>query len=530
MPRCPSRTTVVAISAVLAVGTGLCAAGALAEGTPRPAGVDTEQTIVLREGIDLAGVPVSGLSVKEFRQLVGETAIRVTRIPVKVTCGRKSETYRAYKLGLSVDPAPAVDAAVAASRRDSGWFSAVTRFFSRPAPLHLTFSSSFDDKDALRSIDRFARRVGDSPRNARLTKVNGKFVRTAGSSGTEPDLELLASSLPEVVMDPARVAEALRSVQSQERRESWSDRTTAAELVLPLRPRPPRVKDDDLKEITTRLTGFSTGLGSSSRNRIHNIRLACKAIDGTVLLPGDVFSYNAVVGPRVESAGFKEAPVIVNGELEPGTGGGICQVSTTLYNAALLADLEIVRRSHHAIPVHYVRPGRDATVVDGYIDFRFRNRLNYPIAIDCKVIGHRVTLNLYGHPEDKREVEIESSDVTVIPAGVKTSLDPSLPSGKRVVVKRAAVGRKVTIRRTVRQSDKLIRTEVVSNDTYRPVSGVIRIGSGRRPDPAQDAAAVMDAPKTTRPAGGSGSPERTSADGPGKPTSGSATSPGTNPR
>src|SRR6185436_11587408 len=98
--------------------------------------------------------------------------------------------------------------------------------------------------------------------------------------------------------------------------------------------------------------------GGSSRNRVGNIRIACKAIDGTVVLPGEVFSYNEVVGPRVPSAGYKEAPVIISGELSRGIAGGICQVSSTLYNAALLSDMAIVRRTHHGFPVHYLPAGR----------------------------------------------------------------------------------------------------------------------------------------------------------------------------
>src|SRR5205085_12487523 len=159
--------------------------------------------------------------------------------------------------------------------------------------------------------------------------------------------------------------------------------------------------------------------------------------------PGDIFSYNETVGPRVPSAGFREAPVIIHGELQSGTGGGICQVSSTLYNAALLADLTIVRRSHHAFPVHYLPAGRDATVVDGALDFKFKNSLKYPIAIDAKVVKRRVVFNLYGHPDDQRQVEIASSGVSRIGAGFKTVSDSHLPAGRRIVAKKAQDGRKV---------------------------------------------------------------------------------------
>src|SRR5205807_8651585 len=172
-----------------------------------------------------------------------------------------------------------------------------------------------------------------------------------------------------------------------------------------------------------RLVTFSTSLGGSSKNRVHNIELACRAIDGTVLLPGDIFSYNETVGPRVPSAGFREAPVIIHGELQTGTGGGICQVSSTLYNAVLLADLTVLRRSHHAFPVHYLPAGRDATVVDGALDFKFKNTLKNAIAIDAKVVKRRVVFNLYGDPGEHREVEIVSSGAARVGAGLRRVSD-----------------------------------------------------------------------------------------------------------
>src|SRR5205823_2528692 len=173
-----------------------------------------------------------------------------------------------------------------------------------------------------------------------------------------------------------------------------------------------KVTADHLGSINTVLAAYSTSMGGSSRNRRHNIQVACQAIDGTVLMPGEVFSYNDTVGPRSERAGFRTAPVIIHGELVPGTGGGICQVSSTLYNVALLGGLKIVRRSHHQFPVHYVPPGRDATVAYGSLDLRFANSLPRPVALDVKTAGSRVVIHLYGCAESKRDVQLVSSHVT----------------------------------------------------------------------------------------------------------------------
>src|SRR5262249_1142050 len=128
-------------------------------------------------------------------------------------------------------------------------------------------------------------------------------------------------------------------------------------LVLPTTLKMPHVTQGDLAGIEGEVSSFKTHY-SERGNRAKNIIVACSHIKGTVLKAGDRLSYNKVVGPRDEDSGFKMAPVIINGRLKPGMGGGVCQVSTTLYNAALMADLKIVRREHHAFPVHYVSPGR----------------------------------------------------------------------------------------------------------------------------------------------------------------------------
>ena len=158
----------------------------------------------------------------------------------------------------------------------------------------------------------------------------------------------------------------------------------------------PAVSEEALKEIDGELGHYTTHFGGTGANRGSNIAIAAGRIDGTLLAPNEVFSYNKIVGPRIASAGFKDAPVILKGELVPGIGGGICQVSSTLYNAALLSNLKIVRRSHHAFPVHYLPAGRDATVVDGSIDFQFQNNTDSPIYIRASATRGTLSFRILG--------------------------------------------------------------------------------------------------------------------------------------
>jgi vancomycin resistance protein YoaR len=151
--------------------------------------------------------------------------------------------------------------------------------------------------------------------------------------------------------------------------------------------------------------------------------------------------------------------------LVPGIGGGVCQVSTTLYNAALLANLEIVRRSHHQFPVKYVPSGRDATVADGYLDLRFRNRLDRPVALNITAEGSRVIARVVGAPECRRRVSLLRTGVRSIPTRTV-----SAPAG-RTRARPARRGQRVTLIRVVQAPDGSVRRETISRDYYRPIYG-----------------------------------------------------------
>ncbi len=157
------------------------------------------------------------------------------------------------------------------------------------------------------------------------------------------------------------------------------------------------------------LSTFSTRYAASNRNRTTNLMLAANKINGTVLMPGETFSYNKVVGARTIAAGYKEAPIYVEGRVEDGLGGGICQITSTLYNAVIYANLEITQRTNHQFVPSYVTASRDATVVYGALDFQFKNNRNYPIKLVCSVSGGIANFQIFGmRQEDDVEVQISS--------------------------------------------------------------------------------------------------------------------------
>lgn len=175
----------------------------------------------------------------------------------------------------------------------------------------------------------------------------------------------------------------------------------------------PSVSKSELEAVLFRDTLYSFGsvYDASATGRTTNLKLACKAIDGTVLQPGETFSFNDVVGERTEEKGYKEGVIYISGNSEPALGGGICQVASTIYYCAMYADLEIVHREPHMYFVTYVPGGLDATVYWGSIDFQFKNSTNYPLRVDANVSGGKVNIALVGTDEYNYTVKIESEKV-----------------------------------------------------------------------------------------------------------------------
>ncbi len=204
-------------------------------------------------------------------------------------------------------------------------------------------------------------------------------------------------------------------------------------VTIPAKITQPKVTSEQLhSEILAHELGkYTTDYSSSSNDRAYNIKLACEKINGYVLAPGEEFSYNDVVGPRTVERGFRIANVYVGNTVQPGIGGGICQVSSTMYNSVVFADLEVTARRNHTLPVSYVPYGRDATVSYGATDFKFKNNTNHPVEIRAIAEGGLNTIIILGtdeHPE--REIKIVTSQTGTSSPKVVIEKDPQLLEGE----------------------------------------------------------------------------------------------------
>lgn len=205
----------------------------------------------------------------------------------------------------------------------------------------------------------------------------------------------------------------------------------------------------------TMLGAFTTSLEGRSPEQMHNIRRAAQSLDGLVIHPGEVFSFNAVTGECTAVRGYAAAPMIVRGQLEDGSGGGVCQVSSTLYNAALLAGMRIVERNPHSTPVSSVSPGRDATVLFGGSDLRVRNGFEEPVTIRSEASSSRLAIRLMGsiHPNPQYRLIVETTDaIHPVSAGQASGRTRDCTA---VVWREKSVAGKVQYR------------ELISSDTYK---------------------------------------------------------------
>lgn len=246
---------------------------------------------------------------------------------------------------------------------------------------------------------------------------------------------------------------------------------------IPIENTIPKISSDLLSRINGVIGEFSTSFSGSSQNRIENIELSANAIKGTLLMPGETMSFNETTGPRKREFGYKEADVIINGEFTPGVGGGVCQTSTTLYNALLLADVTILERAPHSIPPSYISLGMDAAVSYGYLDLKFRNDFDYPIYIDSKIVGDRLYFYIYGDAKGRDfTVKIESEVVETIRPKEETIFDKALEPGTKILVQEGRIGYKVNTYKYIMKDGKIISKELISQDYYREKNYVYKVG------------------------------------------------------
>ena len=283
----------------------------------------------------------------------------------------------------------------------------------------------------------------------------------------------VTQSRPGRDVDPAQLAEAVRQatgdghVAHVELGPRRPDRTTAAAKALGIR---------------QKLVSYTTQMGESSSNRIDNVHLMADFIDGTIINPGEIFSFNDVVGPRTSERGFLEGQMIIGSLVLPSIGGGVCQTATTLFNDAFELGLPILERTNHNLYLAHYPLGRDATVSWGGPDFKFRNDLKHGLLIKASYTDQTLTFTVYGTPEGRRVVSRTGPQTNWTSPGMNYAVDLSAPRGSvRVVTGTGEQGFDIEVwRKVYDRNGKLLRSNVFKSH-YIPDSPTTVYGPGRTP-------------------------------------------------
>jgi vancomycin resistance protein YoaR len=321
---------------------------------------------VYGDGVSVAGVDITGMTEEQAGHAV-RLALK-TKPERKVTLRHRDHTYARTWSALGVT---------------SDVPKMLQRAWTEP---NVPLICKVDMGAAKRSISRAAMALAIRPIPPRFVGGPGSAVKDGKPGRT---VDVYASAL-----------------YAKDKLEKDADADTLALVVKPVAP---PFTASDLESITTKVVSFTTAYNPGDRNRTHNLRMVAERLDGALVEPGDVFSFNRWVGERKESDGFREAIVYKKGKMVKDTAGGLCQVSSTLYNVALLAGLPIVERTRHSLTVHYVPLGRDATIYWGQLDLKFRNDTGMPLYIRAVPGRSRLTIEAWGSAPLDREVKVTSS-------------------------------------------------------------------------------------------------------------------------
>lgn len=400
-------------------------------------------------GVSIGALEVGGLTPKQAKKRL----LRLRPAPKYIRLA--TDNYQ-EKLDLSEYSAvPDIDQAVGDAykygRNDS--LGALAVLIGRGQPINIPLEFRLNASKLKRHFEDIAWRIDQPPVNA-VRLISGDRIS----------------------IEPEQIGYKLLVDDSVERVKTALNKKEAR---LAIKVERPKITYRLLKrqKIEVLMGEFATEFDRAQDSRNTNIKTAARQIDGTMIPPNGIFSFNEIVGPRTAERGYKPATVIENGNLVQGIGGGICQVATTLYNAYMLAGLPTVERVIHSNFIAAYPTGRDASVAEGLYDLKFKNDTNDFILIKTFIGDSILIVRVYGPKVDRVNYFSEPAVSDFVSYQVKVEPDSSLPPGVKIVAQKGVSGRTVKVRRTVKLKDQILFEEdIVSR--YLPRTEIIKAGPG----------------------------------------------------
>lgn len=409
---------------------------------------NAEEADTINEGVYIGDVDVSGMTAEEAREAVEEKVDELGSKTITLKAEDSSVSATASELGLSWENEEVVEEAVGLGK--SG--NIVKRYKDNkdlehePKVYDLDFSA--DESEIKSFVENNCGELNREAKDGSLTRENGYFEIVPGEKG--------------VTINADQSAKAIQEYMDNE----WNGESGSVELVAETVE--PRGTEEELNKVQDVLGTATTYYGSTAA-RNQNVEVGAQKLNGHVLYPGDTFSVTQAVIPFTEENGYLPAPSYESGKVVDSYGGGICQVSTTLYNALLAAELEIVERHNHTMIVTYVDPSKDAAIAEGLMDLQFANNTDAPIYIEGYAYGGQLTFTIYGEEtrSSDRVVEyVSETTSTTDPEGVQLNAKSDASVGYVAQTQSAHQGLTAVLWKVVTENGETTKTQVNSS-TYQ---------------------------------------------------------------
>jgi len=417
---------------------------------------------VICEGVSVSGIDVSGMTPEEAMETISEHIATMQNKNISIKIDDQVVTTTLGELGYSCNVEESVTQAMSLGKTGNFLNRYREQSDIEQNGAMVDLAAVLDEAVLRKFVETNCTQYDVEPENAGLSRENGQFVITEHKSGRKVSIE-----------------DTMNLIKSYVTTEDYTA-TEAIQIEAVVVNAEPEYTTEMVSLCTDVLGKFSTSYSTSSSARAGNVANGARLINGSIIWPGETFSTGGTMNPITAENGYFMAGAYENGQVVDSIGGGVCQVATTLYNAVLLSELEVVERSNHSMIVGYVKPSMDAAIAGTYKDFKFKNNTDAPVYIEGVTAGRVITFTIYGHetrPEN-RTIKYVSEVLQVIDPGEdKVTEDPTKPTDYRQVTQSAHVGYKAQLWKVVYENGTEVSREKVNYSSYAPEPAYVTVGT-----------------------------------------------------
>lgn len=439
---------------------------------------------IICDGVFIESIDLGGMTREQAEQAVQQYTDSLVGRSLEVNINGKKVSTTLDQLGYQCEENDYIDQAMQVGKASNPFanYAQIRDAETNHVVYNLEFQAA--EKDIRSFVKNKCKKKCTKAKNAGIKMKDGTLSYTDAKEGSTINVDSTVELIRKAVQEEEQsdVIQVNADVKIQE----------------------PTVTRDLATRCKDKIGTFRTTYNAGNVSRSRNVANAARLINGNVIYPGETFSVHDAISPLTEENGYYAAPSYSNGEVVDSIGGGVCQVSTTLYNAVLRAELEVVERSPHSMVVSYVEPSMDAAIAGDYKDFKFRNDTEVPLYIEGGTYSGTIYFNVYGEETRSadREVTFESETTeTIQPGADKITYDKTKPSTYTKVTQEAHIGYKAVLWKIVKENGKTEKTQVNSS-TYQAVPRYVTKGSAKatpKPSPSPTPKATTKPKATEKP-------------------------------